>query len=830
MSESSKITLKKRPKHLKGKYSMSKPNHLISFNIENIFNSQNLEKSNKINTPTNTKKELKMSVNKLNKKLNNKSFVLRSKNRKEIREKMDKVSSKKIIYKNQKSFINVKKTIKNKDNEINIDKKGKKSFHSRINSFQVEFKDKFFLNNISKTERNSNYDNTLIKRNKNITKKNDVVNCLENNQNEYTINKNLYLNKTNNIIEDNEESSTKNTKLVEQKLSIIDNIHPDEKYLIISNRNINKKEKSKENQKNKPKYKKLINITHKNKRFNNSFLIKNRAFSPTMRNKFNIIKKNIFENNDQGKTIISPLNKNNNKHKRDISKTNPKKENNFDSKKKVCYLIQRVKEKLESFHDVKSDNKIKNEFQNNSNLSFIKERKTMSNGNNPFQIKKNIHNKNNYKQKKKNKILNKPKSPITFRSQNNLLCELNKNQRDNNSSIIQIKDNKNNFIKKNKYHNSFIKKGKLIKNYNKGLKYNNNDIDDNKFHDNQKLCFNSKSQNDVFSEFIIKSLNEEDEEKIKNNKNNNISPKEKGPKDLEEKKIEKIENLCQKGFSGPGVKKINQDNFFIYNNFMDNPNYMYLGVCDGHGTFGHNVSGYLVYNLPLTLNDILIKGKIDKITEKNIDEINSIIENTFIKIDKDITLDTRIDSLFSGSTCVSLVFTPSKLICANLGDSRCVLGKYDGKNWFSKDISYDHKPDNPLEKERIIQNGGRIESYKDEGGNYMGPKRVWLKNEDVPGLAMSRSFGDGVAHSVGVISKPEIINYSLLHEDKFAILASDGIWEFITSDECVNFVKDFYVKKDINGALNFLYKEASKRWIIEEEVIDDITLILIFFK
>ena len=263
---------------------------------------------------------------------------------------------------------------------------------------------------------------------------------------------------------------------------------------------------------------------------------------------------------------------------------------------------------------------------------------------------------------------------------------------------------------------------------------------------------------------------------------------------------------------------------------MDNTNYMFLGVCDGHGTFGHNVSGYLVYNLPLSLNDILIKEEIDKVTEKNIDKINSIIEDTFIKIDKDIMSDTRIDSLFSGSTCVSLIFTPSKLICANLGDSRCILGKYDGKNWISKNISYDHKPDNPLEKERIIQNGGRIESYKDEGGNYIGPKRVWLKNEDVPGLAMSRSFGDEVAHSVGVIAEPEIINYSLLHEDKFVILASDGIWEFITSDECVNFVKDFYVKKDINGALNFLYKEASKRWIIEEEVIDDITLIIIFFE
>ena len=69
---------------------------------------------------------------------------------------------------------------------------------------------------------------------------------------------------------------------------------------------------------------------------------------------------------------------------------------------------------------------------------------------------------------------------------------------------------------------------------------------------------------------------------------------------------------------------------------------------------------------------------------------------------------------------------------------------------------------------------------------------------------MSRSFGDKIAHSVGVIPEPEIIEYSLLEEDKFIILASDGIWEFISNDECVNLVKDFYNKKDINGAINIL--------------------------
>ena len=60
------------------------------------------------------------------------------------------------------------------------------------------------------------------------------------------------------------------------------------------------------------------------------------------------------------------------------------------------------------------------------------------------------------------------------------------------------------------------------------------------------------------------------------------------------------------------------------------------------------------------------------------------------------------------------------------------------------------------------------------------------------------------------------------------IIASDGLWEFISSEECVGMVKEFYLKDDIEGALNYLYKESSKRWIMEEEVIDDITILMAF--
>lgn len=59
--------------------------------------------------------------------------------------------------------------------------------------------------------------------------------------------------------------------------------------------------------------------------------------------------------------------------------------------------------------------------------------------------------------------------------------------------------------------------------------------------------------------------------------------------------------------------------------------------------------------------------------------------------------------------------------------------------------------------------------------------RVWLKNEDIPGLAMSRSFGDSTAAKVGVNAVPEVREFTLALEDKIVVLASDGVWEFLTN-------------------------------------------------
>ena len=74
-------------------------------------------------------------------------------------------------------------------------------------------------------------------------------------------------------------------------------------------------------------------------------------------------------------------------------------------------------------------------------------------------------------------------------------------------------------------------------------------------------------------------------------------------------------------------------------------------------------------------------------------------------------------------------------------------------------MSNDHKPSDPSEAINIKKNGGRIEPYRDENNQFIGPSRVWLKDEDIPGLAMTRSFGDKIANIVGVNCDPGNLSF-----------------------------------------------------------------------
>ena len=167
-----------------------------------------------------------------------------------------------------------------------------------------------------------------------------------------------------------------------------------------------------------------------------------------------------------------------------------------------------------------------------------------------------------------------------------------------------------------------------------------------------------------------------------------------------------------------------------------------------------------------------------------------------------------------------------RLICANVGDSRAIIDK--GINNDVTPLSIDQKPDDPIESQRIIENGGEISQFE-EDGEKSGPFRVWKKGEVYPGIAMSRSIGDFIATTLGVIPEPKFIEDKIDNETKFIVIASDGVWEFLDNNKVAEIVLPFYKKNDPKGACKALIKESTEWWNKEDIVVDDITYIIVFF-
>eukprot|EP00741_Cyanophora_paradoxa_P007213 tig00001094_g6979.t1 len=272
------------------------------------------------------------------------------------------------------------------------------------------------------------------------------------------------------------------------------------------------------------------------------------------------------------------------------------------------------------------------------------------------------------------------------------------------------------------------------------------------------------------------------------------------------------------GYEPMNPFKQNQDIFCINDSFGQDPACWFIGVFDGHGFAGREASHYVKDKLPAVIDKD--RAGLRAAPEKT-------LTNAFIKTNKALRA-SKVDVTYSGTTAITCFLNGLKLWVCNTGDSRAVLGCMEGDVARAYDLSDDHKPDRTDEYERIIACKGRVEPVRDLSDETYGPNRVWLRDENLPGLAMSRSFGDVVAHTVGVICEPEITLKILDPRDKFMILASDGVWEFMSSQDAVDVVAKYDNPQD---AADGLCREAYSRWEAEGEgVADDTTCVVVFFK
>lgn len=135
---------------------------------------------------------------------------------------------------------------------------------------------------------------------------------------------------------------------------------------------------------------------------------------------------------------------------------------------------------------------------------------------------------------------------------------------------------------------------------------------------------------------------------------------------------------------------------------------------------------------------------------------------------------------FIGSTAVIVLVRGKELYASNAGDSRAILCR----GGTAVELSRDHKPESPRERSRIENAGGRV--------SVVGPcHRVDF------GLNLSRALGDFLykrnadlppSHQK-ITAVPEVVTETIQDEDEFILLGCDGIFELLSSQQVINFVR-----------------------------------------
>ena len=222
---------------------------------------------------------------------------------------------------------------------------------------------------------------------------------------------------------------------------------------------------------------------------------------------------------------------------------------------------------------------------------------------------------------------------------------------------------------------------------------------------------------------------------------------------------------------------------------------MLFGVFDGHG--GKEVAEFVSRHFcpELLLNRSYKQGNIEQALKENFLRMDEMLKTTeglkeIIRIAKDLPDNYPVEAdtsmMVAGCTAVVAVLRNNTLYVANAGDSRCVISR----EVRALEMSYDHKPDLPGEHERIVRAGGSVSE-----GRVMG------------NLNLSRSIGDleykknmSIPQKDQMITAyPEVRIETITNKDSFMVLACDGVWDMLTSQECINFVAQRLENKSLRN-------------------------------
>ncbi len=303
-------------------------------------------------------------------------------------------------------------------------------------------------------------------------------------------------------------------------------------------------------------------------------------------------------------------------------------------------------------------------------------------------------------------------------------------------------------------------------------------------------------------------------------------------------------------------KKINEDKIIVVNQIKKPnssklktwPKISYFGIFDGHG--GEGCSEYLKDNF---LQCLVKNPNFPIDIKKCLTETFETVEDKFFK--EKCSSTENCDG--SGSCALTVLIFDNKLYIANIGDSRAILSLNGGTK--VKQLTNDHKPDNPKEFERAMKNKSKVyvddsdEPVRDvsklvfikdksEFEKHKKRKEVIIFREYPSDLAVMRTIGDVKVKKKEfggkpgtIINTPEIFIYDLTSADDFLILGCDGIYDDLSNQEVVNAAWYIYKNKakEKNYDINELTQDACDmiiKYAMEKKTSDNLSCIIIGFE